>query len=239
MTTPARVIVVDDDASIRDAIADCLLLHGYQVRVAADAAALDVLLQVERPDLIVLDWMMPGEDGLSVCRRLQARAIPILMLSAMGSAPDRVIGLEMGADDYVCKPVRPRVLLARIRALLRRSEGGLSEPVEENVRRLEFGPLVIDNAMREAWLNERSIELTSAEFDLLWLLAANAGRILSREEIFNALRGIEYDGQDRSIDVRISRIRPKIGDDPMHPRLIKTVRSKGYLFVREAAEGLL
>ncbi|MNT46956.1 Transcriptional regulatory protein OmpR [compost metagenome] len=149
-----------------------------------------------------------------------------------------MLGLELGADDYVCKPVRPRVLLARIRALLRRSEAVVETPVVENQRRLEFGPLVIDNAMREAWLNERSIELTSAEFDLLWLLAVNAGRILSREEIFNSLRGIEYDGQDRSIDVRISRIRPKIGDDPMHPRLIKTVRSKGYLFVREAAEGL-
>lgn len=143
----------------------------------------------------------------------------------------------MGADDYVCKPVRPRVLLARIRALLRRHEGS-ETPAPSERRRLQFGQLVIDSAMREAWLGEQSIELTSAEFDLLWLLTANAGRILSREEIFNALRGIEYDGQDRSIDVRISRIRPKIGDDPMHPRLIKTVRSKGYLFVAEAAEAM-
>ena len=137
----------------------------------------------------------------------------------------------------MCKPVRPRVLLARIRALLRRREGS-AEPVAENQRRLEFGPLVIDNAMREAWLAGRGIELTSAEFDLLWLLVSNAGRILSREEIFTALRGIGYDGQDRSIDVRISRIRPKIGDDPIHPRMIKTIRSKGYLFVAEAAIAL-
>src|SRR2546427_291526 len=122
MNTPARVIVVDDDASIRDAIADCLLLHGYQVRVAADAAGLDLLLLNERPDAIILDWMMPGEDGLSVCRRLQARAIPILMLSAMGATPDRVIGLEMGADDYLAKPFDPRELLARVRALLRRQD---------------------------------------------------------------------------------------------------------------------
>lgn len=140
----------------------------------------------------------------------------------------------MGADDYVCKPVRPRLLLARIQALLRRSEP--AEPaVAQNQRRLQFGPLLVDNALREAWLQGDGIELTSAEFDLLWLLVANAGRILSREEIFIALRGIGYDGQDRSIDVRISRIRPKIGDDPIHPRLIKTVRSKGYLFVPEAA----
>lgn len=124
MNTPARVIVVDDDASIRDAIADCLLLHGYQVRAATDAAGLDLLLLNERPDAIILDWMMPGEDGLSVCRRLQARAIPILMLSAMGATPDRVIGLEMGADDYLAKPFDPRELLARVRALLRRQEIG-------------------------------------------------------------------------------------------------------------------
>ena len=122
--------------------------------------------------------------------------------------------------------------------LLRRHEGSSEAQAPGERRRLQFGQLVIDSAMREAWLGEQSIELTSAEFDLLWLLTSNAGRILSREEIFNALRGIEYDGQDRSIDVRISRIRPKIGDDPMHPRLIKTVRSKGYLFVAEAAEAM-
>jgi len=158
----------------------------------------------------------------------------ILMLTARTDDMDQVLGLDMGADDYVCKPVRPRLLLARIQALLRRSEPVLP-PAMEHQRRLQFGPLVVDNALREAWLHESSIELTSAEFDLLWLLVANAGRILSREEIFIALRGIGYDGQDRSIDVRISRIRPKIGDDPLHPRLIKTIRSKGYLFVPEAA----
>ena len=162
----------------------------------------------------------------------------ILMLTARTDDMDQVLGLDMGADDYVCKPVRPRLLLARIQALLRRSES--PEPaVPEKQRRLQFGPLVVDNALREAWLHDGGIELTSAEFDLLWLLVANAGRILSREEIFTALRGIGYDGQDRSIDVRISRIRPKIGDDPIHPRLIKTIRSKGYLFVPEAAADML
>src|SRR5690606_2596516 len=182
-----------------------------------------------------LDLMLPGEDGLSICRKVRSGGYdgPIMMLTARSDETDQVLGLELGADDYVLKPVRPRVLLARIRALLRRRETGDSQ---EEPQRLEFGPLVIDKAMREAWLSERAIELTGAEFDLLWLLASNAGRILSREEIFTSLRGIGYDGQDRSIDVRISRIRPKIGDDPMHPRLIKTVRSKGYLFVREALE---
>ena len=205
--------------------------------IESDGARAAARILKEQPDLVVLDLMLPGEDGLSICRKVRGQfAGPILMLTARTDDMDEVLGLEMGADDYVCKPVRPRVLLARIRALLRRSEGG--EAPVENQRRLEFGPLVIDSAMREAWLRGASVELTSAEFDLLWLLAANAGRILSREEIFTALRGIEYDGQDRSIDVRISRIRPKIGDDPMHPRLIKTVRSKGYLFVAEAAAEL-
>ncbi len=177
--------------------------------------------------------MLPGEDGLSICRKVRDRYDgPILMLTARADDLDQVLGLETGADDYVCKPVRPRLLLARIRVLLRRRES--PEGVTVNARRLQFGPLVIDSALREAWLREELIELTGAEFDLLWLLASNGGRILSREEIFAQLRGIEYDGQDRSIDVRISRIRPKIGDDPEHPRLIKTVRGKGYLFVSEA-----
>ena len=190
---------------------DYLESNGLKVGVEADGACAVDRVLAERPDLVVLDLMLPGEDGLSICRRLRPDYDgPILMLTARTDDMDQIQGLEMGADDYVCKPVRPRLLLARIR-----------------------GKLVIDNAMREAWLDGQTIELTSAEFDLLWLLAANTGRILSREEIFNSLRGIEYDGQDRSIDVRISRIRPKIGDDPMHPRLIKTVRSKGYLFVGE------
>ena len=142
---------------------------------------------------------------------------------------DQVLGLEMGADDYVPKPVQPRVLLARIRAQLRRND----KPETSN-QRIVFGELVIDNGARSVTLNEELVEFTSAEYDLLWLLASNAGRILSREDIFTQLRGIEYDGQDRSIDVRISRIRPKIGDDPDSPRMIKTVRSKGYLFVKDS-----
>ena len=160
------------------------------------------------------------------------------MLTALADDMDQVLGLEMGADDYVCKPVRPRLLLARVHALLRRNPVSAGAGALRSSDCLQFGPLLIDNAQREASLHEASIELTSAEFDLLWLLAANSGRILSREEIFAALRGIDYDGLDRSIDVRISRIRPKIGDDPEHPRVIKTVRGKGYLFVAQAAQAL-
>ena len=232
-----QVLIVEDDERLAELTREYLEGNGLKVAIESDGGRAAARILAERPALVVLDLMLPGEDGLSICRKVRGQfAGPILMLTARTDDMDEVLGLEMGADDYVCKPVRPRVLLARIRALLRRSEGG--EAPVENQRRLEFGPLVIDSAMREAWLRGASVELTSAEFDLLWLLASNAGRILSREEIFTALRGIEYDGQDRSIDVRISRIRPKIGDDPMHPRLIKTVRSKGYLFVAEAAAEL-
>ncbi|MEX6502613.1 response regulator [Pseudomonas zhanjiangensis] len=236
----SRILIVEDDQRLAELTRDYLQGNDLSVAIEADGARAAARILKEQPDLVILDLMLPGEDGLSICRKVRdGYDGPILMLTARTDDMDQVLGLEMGADDYVCKPVRPRVLLARIRALLRRREGSEAERVEGEPRRLEFGPLVIDSAMREAWLGEQSIELTSAEFDLLWLLTVNAGRILSREEIFNALRGIEYDGQDRSIDVRISRIRPKIGDDPMHPRLIKTVRSKGYLFVAEAAAELL
>ncbi|MEK1940297.1 MAG: response regulator [Pseudomonas sp.] len=233
-----QILIVEDDERLAELTREYLESNGLKVAIESDGGKAAARILRDQPDLVVLDLMLPGEDGLSICRKVRGSYHgPILMLTARSDDMDQVLGLEMGADDYVCKPVRPRVLLARIRALLRRSEG-VSEAVPVDQRRLQYGVLVIDSAMREAWLREQSIELTSAEFDLLWLLASNAGRILSREEIFTALRGIEYDGLDRSIDVRISRIRPKIGDDPMHPRLIKTVRSKGYLFVAEAAEAL-
>jgi len=226
-----RILLVEDDAKLAALIADFLRVQGLDVEIEANGSeAVDRILQ-NPPSLVVLDIMLPGEDGLSICKRLRAAGFsrPILMLTARSEDDDHILGLELGADDYVNKPVRPQVLLARIRALLRRrSEADLPTTPP---KRLEFDNLVVDSARREAWLEGSLIDLTGAEFDLLWLLASNAGRVLSREETFVALRGIEYDGQDRSIDVRISRIRPKIGDDPELPRIIKTVRSKGYLFV--------
>ncbi|OMG65553.1 DNA-binding response regulator [Stutzerimonas balearica] len=233
-----RILIVEDDQRLAELTREYLLGQGgFEVGIETDGARAVERIVAEQPDLVVLDVMLPGEDGMAICRRARERYDgPILMLTARSDELDQVLGLETGADDYVCKPVRPRLLLARIRALLRRREG--TEPPVGAAKRLSFGPLLIDSALREAWLRERPIELTAAEFDLLWLLTANAGRILSREEIFAELRGIEYDGQDRSIDVRISRIRPKIGDDPEHPRLIKTVRGKGYLFVAEAAAAM-
>ncbi|PRB81949.1 response regulator transcription factor [Pseudomonas sp. MYb185] len=225
-----RIVIVEDDAKLAALIGEFLQSQGLQIDLIDDGARAVERILAHPPSLVVLDLMLPGEDGLSVCRRLREAgfARPILMLTARSDDQDHIQGLETGADDFVNKPVRPQVLLARIRALLRRTE---AETPEQQRTRLTFGALVIDNARREAWLDGELIDLTGAEFDLLWLLASNAGRILSREETFVALRGIEYDGQDRSIDVRISRIRPKIGDDPDMPRLIKTVRSKGYLFV--------
>jgi len=234
---PWQVLIVEDDRRLAELTRDYLENNGLRVSLEGDGAKASARIIDEQPDLVILDLMLPGEDGLSICRNVRSRYDgPILMLTARTDDTDHIQGLDMGADDFVCKPVHPRVLLARIHALLRRSE--VAEASTQEPRRLVFGPLVVDSALREAWLNEQSIELTSAEFDLLWLLVANAGRILSREEIFTALRGVGYDGQDRSIDVRISRIRPRIGDDPIHPRLIKTIRSKGYLFVPEAARDM-
>ena len=227
-----RILIVEDDDRLATLTREYLENNGLQVSIEGDGSKAVERILTERPDLVVLDLMLPGEDGVSICRRVRNQYNgQILMLTARTDDLDEVLGLEMGADDYVAKPVRPRVLLARIRALLRRGTVQVEEELRERSS-LRFGALVVDNSMREAWLDDKSVDLTSAEFDLLWLLCSNAGRILSREEIFSQLRGIEYDGQDRSIDVRVSRIRPKIGDDPMHPRLIKTVRSKGYLFVK-------
>lgn len=231
-----NILIVEDDERLASLTKEYLESNGLTVEVEGDGTRAIDRIKNDKPDLIVLDQMLPGDDGLSVCRKVRPYYKgPILMLTARTEDLDQVLGLEMGADDYVTKPIRPRVLLAHIRALLRRvkESSAAPEPVKTDEHRLEFGSLEIDSAMREAWLNGTIIDLTSAEFDLLWLLCSHAGQVLTREEIFNQLRGIEYDGQDRSIDVRVSRIRPKIGDDPLHPKRIKTVRSKGYLFVKE------
>ena len=234
-----QILIVEDDERLAELTREYLSNNGLSVGVEHNGAVAVERIKAEQPDLVILDLMLPGEDGLGVCRLVRSEySGPIIMLTARTDELDQVVGLEVGADDYISKPVTPRLLLARISAMLRRSSKlkaasdtiGLQEPTDA---RHHFGSLIIDNSMREAWLGDEDIDLTSAEFDLLWLLASNAGRVLSREEIFSALRGISYNGQDRSIDVRVSRIRSKIGDDPEHPRRIKTVRSRGYLFVKE------
>lgn len=236
-----KILIVEDDERLASLTKEYMEGNGLQVSVEMDGArAVDRIIN-DQPDLVILDVMLPTKDGMTVCREVRSKySKPILMLTARTDDVDQVLGLEMGADDYISKPVRPRILLARIKALLRRSQVNASmdvtsEDKEAASSKLQFSDLVIDYASRDAWLKGELIDLTSAEFDLLWLLSSNAGRILSREKIFEALRGIEYDGQDRSIDVRVSRIRPKIGDDPVSPKRIKTVRSKGYLFVKDVS----
>mgnify|MGYP000359621651 CR=1 FL=1 len=228
-----RVLIVEDDALLSDGLQAGLRLSGFSPEAVSCCDDARHALLSEGFEAMVLDLMLPDGSGLDLLRRLRAEgsSLPVLMLTARTDDMDQVLGLEMGADDYVAKPVKPRVLLARIRALLRRVETDSER--DSSPARLEFGALVIDNSAREVTLAGESVDLTSAEYDLLWLLASNAGTVLSRETIFEKLRGIQYDGQDRSIDVRISRIRPKVGDDPENPKRIKTVRSKGYLFVKE------
>jgi two-component system response regulator RstA len=226
-----KILIEEDDERLARLTQEYLIRNGLEVGVEPDGNRAIRRIIAEQPDMVVLDVMLPGADGLTICREVRPHYHqPILMLTARTEDMDQVLGLEMGADDYVAKPVQPRVLLARIRALLRRTD---KTPEDEVAQRIEFDDLVIDTGGRSVTLNGELVDFTSAEYDLLWLLASNAGRILSREDIFERLRGIEYDGQDRSIDVRISRIRPKIGDDPENPKRIKTVRSKGYLFVKE------
>lgn len=234
MENAPRVMIVEDDERLATLTSDYLKANGLNVTVVSNGNEAIRRIPAEQPDLVVLDLMLPGADGLTVCREVRrSYRNPILMLTARTDDMDQVLGLEMGADDYVAKPVKPRLLLARIRALLRRLEPDTEGPAT----RFDFGNLIIDNSAREVILDGQSVEMTSAEYDLLWLLASHAGTVLSRETIFERLRGIQYDGQDRSIDVRISRIRPKVGDDPDTPRRIKTVRSKGYLFVADISNG--
>jgi two-component system, OmpR family, response regulator RstA len=234
------ILIVEDDERLASLTKEFLQKNNYDVEIEADGRRAITRIIEAQPSLVILDLMLPGADGFTVCRSVRNDYQgPILMLTARSDDVDQILGLEIGADDYVAKPVKPRVLLARIQSLLRRcaqeTVTGIrnNDPTSKPEPQLQFGPLTVDNSRREAWVHGEEIELTSAEFDLLWLLSSNAGRILSREEIFGELRGIEYDGQDRSVDVRISRIRSKIGDDPIHPRRIKTIRSKGYLFVKE------
>ena len=224
----AQLMLVEDDVRLASLIGEYLQNNGHQVAIEHRGdRAVDRIL-AETPDLVVLDLMLPGEDGLSICRRVRPRfGGPILMLTARGEEIDQVLGLELGADDYVAKPVSPRLLLARIKALLRR--GGQ----EQDSPRIECGTLVIDRASREARIGGELVGLTSAEFDLLWALACKAGQPVSREVLLKELRGIDWDGIDRSMDVRVSQLRRKLAADPDHVGRIKTVRGVGYQFVPE------
>lgn len=227
MTT--RILLVEDDERLADLTAEYLRKNDFEVAIESRGDTADTRILEERPDLVVLDVMLPGKDGFEVCRAVRPHYPGIiLMLTARDEDFDQILGLELGADDYIAKPVQPRLLLARIKALLRRAPSVASDPTEQ--AQLSFGNFRISQATRTAHLGSEQIDLTTAEFDLLWLLAAHAGNILSRDDLLQQLRGIGFDGLDRSIDARISRLRKKLGDDPDNPTRIKTVRGKGYLF---------
>jgi len=224
-----HIMVVEDDESLAAWIADYLNSHGYEVSVATRGDDALELIKEDEPDLVVLDVMLPGLSGLQVCE--QARKFyssPILMLTAQSEEDDEIRGLETGADDFLPKPVKPKVLLARIKALLRR------EQPDDPAHVIRIGGLYIDPTSRTLTLNEQDINLSSHEFDLLTLLASQAGTPLSREKLISQMRGIEYDGLDRSIDISISRLRKKLGDVASAPERIKTIRGKGYLLAPDA-----
>ncbi len=230
MSTP-HILVVDDDREIRDLVVRYLDKHGMRAEAVANGRALFERLDNGRFDLVVLDIMLPGEDGLSLCRRLRAQSdLPIIMLTAMDEEADRVLGLEMGADDYLAKPFATRELLARIRAVLRRS--GLSrKSAEAPGETLRFAGWRLDLGRREL-VNPEGVlmPLTAGEFELLAALARRPGRVLSRDQLLDLTKGRDAAPFDRSIDVQVSRLRRKIEADPQAPALIKTVRGGGYLF---------
>ncbi|WP_348728042.1 two-component system response regulator OmpR [Rheinheimera texasensis] len=228
-----KILVVDDDMRLRALLERYLVEQGYIVRTAANFEQMNRLMERENFHLLVLDLMLPGEDGLSICRRLrqQENEIPIIMLTAKGDEVDRIIGLEMGADDYLPKPFNPRELLARIRAVLRRKSKELPGAPTQEETLVKFGPFVFNLATREMHKGDQLMPLTSGEFAVLKVLVSHAREPLSRDKLMNMARGRDYSAMERSIDVQVSRLRRMIEDDPTNPRYIQTVWGLGYVFV--------
>jgi two-component system OmpR family response regulator/two-component system response regulator RstA len=225
-----RVLMVEDDERLAELISEYLGRNGLEMHwVRRGDAAIEKTHEID-PDLLLLDVMLPGLDGFDICRELRARGatLPIVFLTARDEDFDRVVGLELGADEFIPKPVQPRVLLAHVRAVLRRA--GMSVRAAATGDGIVFGALEIDTASREVRLAGKPVDLTSSEFDLLWLLARHAGKVLSRNDILNRLRSLDYDGSDRSVDCRIYRLRRKLGDLADSAERIKTIRNVGYLF---------
>jgi DNA-binding response OmpR family regulator len=227
------ILLVEDDLRLADLTAEYFRQNGLNVVIESRGDRAVSQFHAVHPRIVLLDLMLPGTDGLTVCRELREFFDgPILIFTARDSDIDQVIGLEAGADDYVAKPVDPMVLLARTRALLRRVASGDTQRAPHGD--IVLGGLKISESAQEVWLNDVSVQLTTHEFELLRLLARHAGKILSRDEIFHNLRGIDYDGLDRSIDGRISKLRRKLSDNADEPTRIKTVWGKGYLLVPDA-----
>ncbi len=223
-----RILLVEDDPRLAEMLLEYLGQAGFGVTVAALGAAALERLNEAQYDAVILDLMLPDMDGLEVCRRLRAQSdTPVLMLTARGDAIDRIVGLELGADDYLPKPFEPRELLARLRAIVRRRVRGAGR---ENA--LHFGRLELDTAARAVRLDGKTCELTGYQFDLLVALAKNAGRVMSREILMDLVKGESFESFDRSIDVHVSRIRACIEDNPKKPRRVITVRAAGYVFAK-------
>lgn len=225
------ILVVDDDPTLRELLVDYLSRNEFEVIAVEDGSAMRAALETQSVDLIVLDLMLPGEDGLSLTRFLRSQTnLPILILSARGEDIDRIVGLEVGADDYLAKPFNPRELLARIRALLRRHDQD-SQPFKVNETALKkFGPYTINLAGRRLLRQKDEIHLTTGEFDLLALFVKQPNRVMTRDMLIGLLKGYDRDAFDRSIDIRITRLRHKIEANPAAPIYIRTVRGEGYLF---------
>jgi DNA-binding response OmpR family regulator len=230
MTTVPTILVVDDEERLRDLLRSYLVQAGFQVLIAGDGSSALELARRERPDLVVLDLMLPGIDGLEVCRRLRTFSDSyVLMLTAKAEEIDRVIGLEVGADDYLTKPFSPRELVARVRAMLRRPRQSNASEVPLPLP-LQFGALLIDHARHEATLAGAPLGLTILEYDLLGTLAAHPGRAFTRAQLLDRVWGADYFGDDHVVDVHIANLRKKLGDDPAQAQFIVTVRGVGYRF---------
>ena len=229
--THSRVLIVEDDVELAELVREYLQRYEFQVELEHRGDNAVERVQALQPDVLILDLNLPGRDGLDICRDLRGGySGPIVMFTARDEDVDEIVGLELGADDYLTKPVEPRVLLARLRSLLRRFRSNDTATEE----RLSFGELLIDASARTVTLKQQPIELSTGEFDLLWLLASMSGRVVDRDSALKSLRGFGYDGMDRSVDIGISRLRRKLMDDAHRPFRIKTVRGRGYLFVPDA-----
>ena len=229
--THSRVLIVEDDVELAELVREYLQRYEFVVELEHRGDKAVERVQALKPDVLILDLNLPGRDGLDICCDLRGEySGPIVMFTARDENVDEIVGLELGADDYLTKPVEPRVLLARLRSLLRRFRS-TDTALEE---RLNFGELLIDATARTVSLKQQPIELSTGEFDLLWLLASMSGRVVDRDSALKSLRGFGYDGMDRSVDIGISRLRRKLMDNAHRPFRIKTVRGRGYLFVPDA-----
>lgn len=249
-----KILIIDDDRELNSLLAQFLPRYGYEVLTATRPDEGLALLKESRPSLLILDVMLPGKSGMDLCAEIRRSSqVPIIMLTARGATNDRIRGLELGADDYLPKPYDPRELVARIQSILRRAKTGAGDEAQESAGAAagqalgsgapaeeldeeRIGDLVIDWVRGAARIGDRDLNLTTAEFEILSLLVRNAGRTLSRDEIAQAVRGSAWDAVDRSIDVLVSRVRHKLGDDSRHPRYLKTMWGDGYRFVAKRAK---